>query len=227
MSQIINNNGTVGEQINMFTDNELEAITNKSNIKEFSVSKIDESIETTLPDVGNVSDSGYDIFVAELSQIIIDKILEINKKLELYINNENEIQFRNKLDGKLVLQYIKDQKLYKINGYLMLPTGIQFLFPNNIYGRICNRSSNSKYNINIIEATIDNQHSNNCCFQIAKLDPNDVIIFNAGDRIAQLILATYIKPNIKHLSTKEFNDNNFVKENRLVRSGNGIGSTGK
>lgn len=122
-----------------------------------------------------------------------------------------------------VLSY--QNKTINVFDLVSIPTGLQLLLPKNVWGEMCNRSSNFAKNLNVVIGYIDNPYTYLTAFQIHPINFGKPAVFEAETRIAQLILRPHIKPLYIHHSYQSFEEDSTVKYRREKRDG-GFGSTG-
>lgn len=73
------------------------------------------------------------------------------------------------------------------DGVLRFGTGVHINIPKGYYGLLTNRSSIAKYNMNLIQGTIDSGYTGEIKVQL-KVSTVGRNIYKEGDRVAQLII---------------------------------------
>lgn len=192
-------------------------------------------------DAKDLSNAGYDMYIPKFNSDFLDSLKKLNTDQEL--NKELFIvKLPNKIDDNFVKYHLMDNKNNMVgiivkydnnenNSYIELhknisiPSGIQFLFPEQYYGELCTRSSNFKKDEEIVLGYIDNSYTFGTGFQV-KLINNEKIRVYENEKFVQLILRKYEKPEMKQLSFGEFENTKEVIERRHLRSG-GFGSSGR
>lgn len=114
--------------------------------------------------------------------------------------------------------------LYCREGAYILPhdhitfdTGIHIQLPPNTYGKIESKSGlNVNHNIVSCGGVIDEGYTGSIAVKLYNMG-DELYKFEAGDKIAQLVIMPYIAPPMVQVDTLDPSD----------RGGNGFGSTGK
>lgn len=97
----------------------------------------------------------------------------------------------------------------------LFPTGIGFTVPDGTYGQIAPRSGLSCKGILVGAGVIDRDYTGEVKVLLFNLG-TDELVFQAGDRIAQLIVKRIDKPDIEEVESLD----------ETERGGGGFGSTG-
>ena len=187
-------------------------------------------------------DAGYDMYIPKITTNFLKLLIERNKNLGIFsmvlsTGEQNPENWKELKDTEIISLDLDDNdypdlgtlklsnNILTIYKPISIPTGIQFLMPEGIWGEMCNRSSNFSKNLNIVTGYIDNSFTFGSAFQLHPINPNKPIILEPETRIAQIILRNQIKPMQTHHSFEHFEHLGPVKQKREIRSG-GFGSTG-
>lgn len=107
--------------------------------------------------------------------------------------------------------------IIEAGGKGLVKTGLSFEIPRGLYGRIAPRSSVAwKHHIDVGAGVVDACYRGEVGVVLYNLSKEDFVV-KKGDRIAQLILTRYEKPNLQEVD--DLSD--------TVRGEGGFGSTGK
>tara|TARA_R100000008_G_scaffold76676_1_gene56680 strand:- start:1304 stop:1768 length:465 start_codon:yes stop_codon:yes gene_type:complete len=105
----------------------------------------------------------------------------------------------------------------------LLPTGLRMVIPEGFEGQIRLRSSMYKRGIVMPNApgTIDSDYRGEIFIAVRNMYQNNDVLFNAGDRIAQMVINEVPKTVITSVSPDE-----FAAYEATDRGAGGFGSTG-
>ena len=191
---------------------------------------------------GTEHDAGYDMFIPKITTNFLKLLLERNENIGIFsmtlvTGEENPENWKELKDTEIISLDINTNdcfdlatltlrnKILTITSAISIPTGLQILMPDGIWGELCNRSSNFTKNLNIVTGYIDNSFTFGSAFQLHPINPNKPIILETETRIAQIILRPQIKPKNTQHNFQHFENLGSVKQKREIRSG-GFGSTG-
>lgn len=103
------------------------------------------------------------------------------------------------------------------NESITIDTGVHIELPHGYYGKIESKSGlNVNFGIVCCGGTIDEGYTGSIAVKLYNLEPGKYH-FNAGDKIAQLVIQRYLAPELKIVEDLE----------QTERGDNGFGSTGK
>lgn len=193
-------------------------------------------------DAQDLSNVGYDMFVPKFNADFIEALVNVNyRKISKSVFTVAELPgdiednftkysliqgesfagmmtiFNTPEDGISHLDLIRN---------ISIPNGLQFLLPTGTYGEMCTRSSNFPQDTEVTLGYIDNSYTYGSCFQVKIIEQNTTIRIYENEKLGQLILREYIKPEAKEISIDVFENSPETLERRLLRNG-GIGSTGR
>lgn len=213
------------------------------NNKELNSTKI---LDVQSMKFGSEDDAGYDMYLPKITTNFTKALINhpSNKHLNVYImtiildGSKRELEFEDlaifpdiALDrllitnktGEIIFHY--ENNIIQISDLISIPTGLQLLLPKNVWGEMCNRSSNFGKNLNVVIGYVDNTYTYGTAFQVHPINFKNTIVLEPETRIAQLILRPQIKPLYVHNSFESFENDHLTINNREKRSG-GFGSTG-
>lgn len=193
-------------------------------------------------DEQDLSNVGYDMFVPKFNNQFLEflekanfrknsnskmYITQLPKKEDDLFTKYNILQNNTFVGIITIYDNEKDGISYMdICRNISIPNGHMFLLPKNHYGELCTRSSNFPQDTEVTLGYIDNSYTFGSCFQIKIIEDNTTIKIYENEKIAQMILREYVKPETKELSLVEFEQLEEVKYRRKLRDG-GFGSTGR
>lgn len=111
----------------------------------------------------------------------------------------------------------RERVVLRKHDYIEIDTGVHIAIPNGYYGKLESKSGlNMKHNIMCTGGVIDSEYTGSIRVKLYNFGGSHYI-FDAGDKIVQLIFHQFAAPNLTEtLSLKE-----------TERGDNGFGSTGK
>jgi len=141
-------------------------------------------------------------------------------KLKIKKLNENAVipTFAHEDDAGMDL-YAVENEVVKSGEWKKIPTGIAIQLEKGTEAQIRPRSGLAmKYGVTMLNTpgTIDSGYRGEICVLLINHGKNDFLI-QAGDRIAQMVIASYIHPEVEIVETLE----------ESVRGQGGFGSTGE
>lgn len=105
-------------------------------------------------------------------------------------------------------------------GSAVIDTGVHIQLPHGYYGKIESKSGlNVKHGIVSCGGTIDEPYRGSIVVKLYNLSDEDYLVF-PGDKVAQLVIMSYIAPKIEIVSSLE-------ELGETDRGANGFGSTGR
>lgn len=114
----------------------------------------------------------------------------------------------------------------KARGQALVSTGLKFLFPEGVYGRLATRSGQAhKHGLNVGAGVIDADYEGVVKVVIFNHSDQDYVV-SPKDRIAQLILEKYVIAPIYQVVNGSLYPDTTATTNKDVRGNKGFGSTG-
>lgn len=102
-------------------------------------------------------------------------------------------------------------------GSVCIDTGVHIELPKGYYGKLESKSGlNVKHGVVSLGGTIDEPYRGSIVAKLYNLGDEDYT-FNAGDKVVQLVITSYIAPDLQIVDSLEETD----------RGANGMGSSGR
>lgn len=136
--------------------------------------------------------------------------------IKVVLDNGAKISRAHPTDAGMDLCARETQKVYP-HDCATFDTGVHIGFEPGTFGQIVSKSGlNVKHGIVCCGGTIDQNYTGSIVVKVYNLS-DDPYVFNAGDKVAQLIIMKCETPNIEYVDSLEATD----------RGDNGFGSSGK